>query len=100
LRLDGATLGTFDRVLMNPPFGKWADVEHVMHGFELLRDGGEMTAIIYDGQRARSHHYKRAAEFNAWLGERMIFDESNAPDTFVESGATGMAQTRTVCLYR
>ncbi len=34
------TLGTFDRILMNPPFERGADAEHVRHAFRFLTPGG------------------------------------------------------------
>lgn len=36
----------FDRIIMNPPFGGLADVEHVTHAARFLRDGGSLVAIM------------------------------------------------------
>lgn len=36
----------FDRILMNPPFAKRADVHHVMHALKLLKPGGKLVAIM------------------------------------------------------
>jgi hypothetical protein len=33
-------LGTFDRVVMNPPFCRGSDIEHVKHAFGMLKPGG------------------------------------------------------------
>lgn len=40
------TWGPFDRVLMNPPFGKGAAVKHVRHAISALRSGGRLVAIM------------------------------------------------------
>lgn len=37
---------TFDRVVMNPPFGKGGDMTHVTRAFRLLRPGGILAAIM------------------------------------------------------
>lgn len=46
-------LGTFDRVLMNPPFVKAADVKHVQHAVGMLRPGGVLVALCASGPRQR-----------------------------------------------
>ncbi len=42
-------VGLFDRVAMNPPFGKRADVAHVRHAFTFLKPGGRLVAIMSAG---------------------------------------------------
>ena len=46
-------LGTFDRVLMNPPFVKAADIKHVQHAAGMLRPGGILVALCANGPRQR-----------------------------------------------
>ena len=41
-----AEMQQFDRVLMNPPFEKGADADHVRHAYKLLRPGGRLVAIV------------------------------------------------------
>lgn len=36
---------SFDRVVMNPPFAKRADIAHITRAFDLLVPGGELVAI-------------------------------------------------------
>jgi hypothetical protein len=33
-------LGSFDRIVMNPPFGKGEDIKHILHAAKMLRPGG------------------------------------------------------------
>jgi 2-polyprenyl-3-methyl-5-hydroxy-6-metoxy-1,4-benzoquinol methylase len=44
-------VGGFDRVLMNPPFERGADVQHVRHALTFLRPGGLLVAICANGPR-------------------------------------------------
>ncbi len=44
-----ADLGTFDRIVMNPPFTKKQDVKHILRALSLLRSGGVLVAICGDG---------------------------------------------------
>jgi protein-L-isoaspartate O-methyltransferase len=44
-------LGTFDRILMNPPFEDGADIVHIMHAVKFLRPGGRLVALCADGPR-------------------------------------------------
>ena len=44
----------FDRVVMNPPFGKRADIHHVRHALRFLKPGGRLVAIMSAGVRFRN----------------------------------------------
>jgi protein-L-isoaspartate O-methyltransferase len=48
-------LGEFDRVVMNPPFNRGADIEHVEHARKFLKPGGRLMAVVANGpwQRER-----------------------------------------------
>lgn len=43
----------YDRVLMNPPFGKGAGVQHVLHAIRFLKPGGRLVAILGAGLEYR-----------------------------------------------
>lgn len=51
----------YDRVLMNPPFGKHADIRHVTHALGFVKPGGMVIAIMSAGAEFRSD--KTAAGF-------------------------------------
>jgi len=40
------TIGTFDRVIMNPPFDRERDIDHVMHALKFLKPDGFLIAIM------------------------------------------------------
>lgn len=40
------SLGTFDRIVMNPPFSRDQDARHVCHAFTFLKPGGKLVAIV------------------------------------------------------
>jgi predicted RNA methylase len=44
----------YDRVIMNPPFAKRADVDHVTHAAKFLRPGGLLVAVMGAGVTFRS----------------------------------------------
>lgn len=46
-------IGTFDRVLMNPPFKNAADIRHIEHAAGMLKPGGRLVAICANGPRQR-----------------------------------------------
>lgn len=45
----------FDRVVMNPPFAKQADIQHVAHAIRFLKPGGRLVAIMAAGVRFRTN---------------------------------------------
>jgi predicted RNA methylase len=49
----GEDLGEFDRVVMNPPFERGADPDHIKHAFALLAPGGRLVAVCANGPRQR-----------------------------------------------
>jgi hypothetical protein len=56
----------YDRIIMNPPFSKGRDIQHVRHAYELLRPGGRLVAIMGEGA---FFHGNKAAEFpHGWTG--------------------------------
>ncbi|MCC7376975.1 MAG: DUF3560 domain-containing protein [Verrucomicrobiales bacterium] len=44
-------LGTFHRVLMNPPFSNGADIKHIQHAAHFLKPGGILVAFCANGPR-------------------------------------------------
>lgn len=36
----------FDRIVMNPPFEKQADIKHVLHAFKFLKPGGRLVSVM------------------------------------------------------
>lgn len=44
--LDVPPAPTYDRVLMNPPFDRERDIDHVMHALRFLKPGGVLVAIM------------------------------------------------------
>lgn len=48
------TLGTFDFVLMNPPFKMGTDVKHIKHAMTLLKPGGRLVSLCANGPKQRA----------------------------------------------
>jgi methylase of polypeptide subunit release factors len=36
----------YDRILMNPPFGRQADIKHVLHALKFLKPGGRLVSVM------------------------------------------------------
>jgi methylase of polypeptide subunit release factors len=52
-------IGTFDKVVMNPPFGQRQDVQHVLTAYGLLRSPGRLVAIMAAGIKFRGDRMAR-----------------------------------------
>lgn len=59
------TWSGYDRIIMNPPFSKRQDAEHVRHAYELLKPGGRIVAIM--GEGVFFGQDQKAQDFRAWL---------------------------------
>lgn len=55
----------YDRVVMNPPFAKDADLIHVKHAWEALKPGGRLVAVMSAGVTFRQTN--RAVAFRSRL---------------------------------
>ena len=68
-------LGTFDRIVMNPPFERGSDIEHILHAVKFLNPGGRLVAICANGPKQREALEPLCAEWH-----------DLEPGTFKESG--------------
>jgi protein-L-isoaspartate O-methyltransferase len=46
--------GTFDRIVMNPPFGNAADIQHIKVAAGMIRPGGRLVALCANGPRQQA----------------------------------------------
>lgn len=76
----------YDRVVMNPPFAKQADIRHVMHASRFLKPGGRLVSVMAAGVNFRED--RTAVEFRAFLAERGGEIESLPEDSFKASGTS------------
>lgn len=86
----------FSAVILNPPFEKQADIDHVMHAFKFLQPGGTMAAIMSIAITFRTN--SKTQQFRNFLdsvGAKVTPNDANA---FRESGTS--AQTVKVVLKK
>lgn len=73
----------FDRVVMNPPFARQADIDHVMHALKFLRPNGLLVSVMSASILFRGN--KKTAAFRDLVGERGSVERLPAR-AFIESG--------------
>ncbi|HEY9343782.1 MAG TPA: hypothetical protein VIQ53_00665, partial [Inquilinus sp.] len=66
----------YDRVIMNPPFDRERDIDHVIHALEFLKPGGLLVAILSAGTEFRET--RKSEAFRA-LMEKMNARWSDLP---------------------
>jgi len=68
LHLTPKDIGRFDRIVMNPPFGRLSDVIHIEHALQFLEPEGRLVAICGGGPRQermlkpQTSHWERLPE--------------------------------------
>ena len=80
-------LGSFDAVLMNPPFADGADCDHVRHACAFLKPGGTLVAVMGASTKTRENYATVA--FRAFLAEHGGTIE-DLPDGTFEASGTGV----------
>jgi len=69
----------YDRIVMNPPFENFQDIDHVKHAYDLLKPGGKLVAIMGAGvKNSRS----KAVEFRSWLDDMGSYIEDLPEGSF------------------
>jgi predicted RNA methylase len=72
LRMTPAELGQFDIVVMNPPFDRGRDCDHVRHALQFLKPGGRLVSVMAAGVDFREG--KRAEAFRAMVMKQKPID--------------------------
>lgn len=77
----------YERIVMNPPFTRQADIDHVIHAFEhWLRPEGRLVAIMSTGIAFRTN--RKAVEFRALVDRLGGTIERNSDDAFTHCGTS------------
>lgn len=74
----------YDRVVMNPPFNRQADIRHVMHAARFLKPGGRLVAVMASGVTFRSD--RLAADFREFVAGLGGTIEALPEKSFREAG--------------
>lgn len=80
----GPPEGLFDRVVMNPPFSKRADIRHVTHALAFLKPGGILVAIMSAAVRYRDDRI--GTEFRQLVQENRGTITDNPDGSFKRAG--------------
>ena len=67
----------FDRILTNPPFEKFQDIDHVRRAYTFLKPGGRLVAIM--GNSAFFRQDKKAAQFQDDFGDCPTYPLESGP---------------------
>lgn len=74
----------FDRIVMNPPFTRQQDIQHVEHALTLLKPGGRLVSIMSAGVKFRTD--KRTQAFTSLLDQHDSEMDDLPPGAFKVSG--------------
>jgi Domain of unknown function (DUF4942) len=74
----------YDRVIMNPPFDRERDIDHVMHAMNFLKPDGLLIAIMSAGTEFRET--KKSIAFREYMEKLNAHWEDLPPGSFAEAG--------------
>jgi hypothetical protein len=74
----------YDRVVMNPPFGKQADIRHVLHALQFVKPGGRLVSVMANGVGFRSN--RDTVAFRLRVEDAGGYFDLLPDDAFKESG--------------
>lgn len=73
-------IALYDRIVMNPPFAKLADVKHVLHALKFLAPGGRLVSVMSAGITFRTNSLTNT------LRQQITEIEPLPEGSFAESG--------------
>ena len=79
----------YDVIVMNPPFERMADIEHLRKAFDHLKEGGRVVSLMSESPFFRTD--RKAEEFREWLDEVGGYAEKLDEGSF--KGADSFRQT-------
>lgn len=90
--------GTYlvDRIIMNPPYEKSQDIDHVTHALKMLKPGGRLIALISEGPFFRP--FKKDVAFRQLLKEMNAFVSEPIKDAFKNAFKTAGINVRIVAI--
>ncbi len=92
LRLDPEISMHYPRIVMNPPFSRQQDIDHIYHAFRLLEPGGILVSIVSESPFFRTN--KKSVVFRTWLEVVGAEIHELPAGAFSESGT--MVKTRII----
>ena len=82
-----ASIPLVDRVIMNPPFSRQRDIDHVTHALKFLKPGGVLVAVMAAGLTFRSN--RKTNVFRELLDSQGAWElHELPPGAFKESGTS------------
>jgi hypothetical protein len=95
----------YERILMNPPFGNDAHIEHVRQAYDWLAPGGELVAVLPLEHPSR---IKKRRQFSEWLDELGVVGEAslkgnrypNPPKSFTKGDRYCAVETQLIHICR
>lgn len=93
LQLDGVEA---DKIIMNPPFSKQRDIEHILHAYEALKEGGTLVSVVSESPFFRDN--QKSQQFRSFLIETNAEVHQLPEGTFKTSGT--MVNTRLIKLHK
>lgn len=73
----------YDRIIMNPPFIRLSEIDHILHAQECLKEGGRVVSVA--SASITFHRAKKAVDFRAHV-EQCGYIKPFPPGSFKESG--------------
>ncbi len=84
LALSPEVTGLYDYVVMNPPFDRERDIDHVMHALKFLEPSGTLVAVMSAGTEFRGT--KKSTAFRALMKSMRARFQDLPPGSFAEVG--------------
>ena len=94
--LEEVSTSKYDRVILNPPFERKQDIQHIRHAFDCLAPGGKLVSIASESINFRKD--RAYQDFRDWLEDKCIVNEPLPQGSFLNSDRPTGVNTRILVL--
>lgn len=84
--MEAAPRRDYDRIVMNPPFSKQQDIDHVLHALKFLAPGGRLVSVMSAGVSFRSN--MKTVRFREEIADLNAIIYPLPADSFKQSGTS------------
>lgn len=88
--------GLYNKIVMNPPFTRQQDVDHILHAYSILKEGGILVSVVSESPFFREN--KKSVQFRVFVDEVNAEVITNPEGTFKSSGT--MVRTRLIKIVK
>ena len=91
----------YDRIIQNPPFENYQDIDFIYKSYDLLKQDGILVSIVMESRLNPNSTRKIVQQFNNWMQELNSFSIIDIPEnSFTKSERSTQTGTKMIIIQK